>query len=631
MGIKIGELIWSEREKAEVSAELLSEGIGSRQMLRKLEQDQIQSDKLLCDILLQRLGKSPDKLECILNWQEYRLECIRDWFEECVFKKNKKWAERALWLYEQKVPKTRVHQMYRYRCRGMIAYWIDEDLEQAEQYFAQAVEVTFPFGRERSWRGHRISTIELENLLALSRVQLERAAKGTIPKEVKERLAKCAEYTSAYLTDEAEYAKYFSKYAWLAAGIAYREQKYQQALELCRDAINLLREYSIEYMLRPLLSLALQCKERLVMANRELQDKTSREQEYSLGIEHYTEYLACLQSLHYQFGKAWYPENSLLHNCCQKSYHLEFEIFRAERYAHGMTQAMVSEGIYENPKEIAKIENIKSSPNEKHYTELMERFGLDKERVGGFVITDSFEVLELRKKIATCISKRYYDEVKPYIRALEKKLDMQYLENRRTIAFLKNIIAYREKKRPYDEIIREDWELLQETYMLTPEQIHTIPEWKLKKGKRITYRAPFRNEGEILNQIALVLERTGNGEEGIALQKWGLYMCERSRVKKKYHYYVYGLLLKNIAGSIDSVEEGIRGVCYELGCGKLNDLGYNYLSLACALENKPETRELCRRMIREAYYLYELANRYADQRVTKDYYEKEYGGSIQEI
>ena len=230
MGIKIGELIWSEREKAEVSAELLSEGIGSRQMLRKLEQDQIQSDKLLCDILLQRLGKSPDKLEYIMNWQEYRLECIRDWFEECVFKRNKKWAERALWLYEQKVPKTRVHQMYRYRCRGMIAYWIDEDLERAEQYFEQTVEVTFPFERARSWLGHRISTIELENLLALSRVQLERAATGTIPKEVKERLAKGVEYTNTWLTEEAEYAMYRSNFAGLVVGIAYHEKKFQLAV-----------------------------------------------------------------------------------------------------------------------------------------------------------------------------------------------------------------------------------------------------------------------------------------------------------------------------------------------------------------------------------------------------------------
>lgn len=630
MGITIGELIGSERVQAGVSEAVLIEGIGSREMLRKLERNQTQSDKLLCDVLLQRLGKSPDKLEYILNWQEYRLECIRDCFEECVFKKNRKWAERILCLYEQKVPASNVHRMYIYRCQGMLAYWLDGDLEQAEQCFTQAIEATLPFWEKKNWYKYRISTIELENLLALSRIQLERAEDEARLSGIRECLEKCQEYALRYLTDEEEYTKYFSKYAWLAARIAYREKRYQAALELCREAVGLLREYSIEYMLRPLLVLALQCKEQIVMANQELGGKTSREQEYHLGIEHYTEYLTSLQSLHRQFGKTWYPENSLLHNCCQKSYHLDFEIFRAERYARGMTQEMVSEGIYENPKEIAKIENIKSSPTGKRYAELMKRFGLDKERMGGFVITNSFEVLELRKKIAKCISKRYYDEVKPYIRELEKKLDMQYLENRRTIAFLKNVIDYRERKRPYDEILQEDWKLLQETYMLTPEQIHIIPEWKTRKGRRVLYRAPFRNEGELLNQIALVLKRVGNKEEAIALQKWGLYMCERSRIKVKYRYAVHGLLLTNVAGSIDSAEDAIRGIGNELRCGKMVDLAHNYMSLACTLENKPENRELCRMMFREVYYLCELANHYTDQRVVRDYYEtKQYGNIIE--
>ena len=83
-----GQLIANERKKQKVSGEILTQGIGTKQGLHKIDIGQMQCDKLFGDIVLQRLGRSPDKLEYILSWNEYRLECIRTWLEECVYKRK---------------------------------------------------------------------------------------------------------------------------------------------------------------------------------------------------------------------------------------------------------------------------------------------------------------------------------------------------------------------------------------------------------------------------------------------------------------------------------------------------------------------------------------------------------------
>lgn len=58
----IGSLIEQGRkERGGMTREQLANGICSPQMLYMIEKDQSESDTLLTDMLLQRLGKSPDK------------------------------------------------------------------------------------------------------------------------------------------------------------------------------------------------------------------------------------------------------------------------------------------------------------------------------------------------------------------------------------------------------------------------------------------------------------------------------------------------------------------------------------------------------------------------------------------
>ena len=634
--ITSGQIIRMERELQNLSEETLMEGIGTRQCLNKLENDQLHCDKLLFDVLMQRMGRSPDKLEYVLRWEEYRIECIRDWFEECVCQRKKKWAERTLELYMQKVGSLgSVQTMYVYRGRAMIAYRLDGDIHAAEEWMRRSLVATFPRWEDRDWKNYRISSMELENMLELVRIRIARGKQSekTLITRVelendKALLERCRKYIETYVTDGEENAKIYSKYVWVALGFEQMDKDPEYAFLLCADALERLRQYSIEYFMRPLLRKIIEYRTVLLEWREQMGYQWSEKTENYMQENHYMEYFESLQHLHDQFGESWWPEELLFHNCCQKSYHLDFEIIRGERLARGMTQETVSEGVYENPKEIAKIENRKSSPRGRRFNGLMDKLGLEKERRRGFLITDSFLALDLWKEIQGYMSRHEYEEVKPLLEELTKRLDMDWMENDRAVQWVEHMIAMEEKSCSCEELLEKDWELLQKTYCLSTERMKTSPVVKVRKGKKIIYRAPFKNEANLINQMGILLWRMGKKEDAIKLLRWVIETFEKSKVNPKYRYRAYGLLRDNLAAYECSIELSKRILKYELICGKVGALGSNYLTLACALLDDSSNREICKVMIRETFYLFELSKNRVNKKVVEDYYYNKFSERI---
>ena len=656
--IRTGKLIQSTREAQRLTSAELVNGICSRRTLTRLETGQTDCDMLLFAVLLQRLGKSPDKLEYIFSWEEYRKECIRDWFVECVFKKRKKWAEQAIRMYWEKTEGIgTVHRMYLCRGRAMVAYWIDGDAGAAERWLEKALDATFPHWRCSVLEECRVSAMELENMLALVRMRRE------LREDVQELLQSCGHYISRFVTDGEEHAKIFCKYAWLEAQQELEQECPGDALQLCLSAIEELRQYGIEYFMRPLLDMTLRCYEQLEKeigeegesscfpengcecgeweeecrrfakdCGREAQGGCGREIPV-ISRERCRIYLKILRTLHCRFGESWYPSNSILYNCCQKSYHLDYEILRTERGPRGQRQPGKTE-----PKAVV---NRRSASGGRRFARAMGRIGLTRERKSSFVITDSFETLELRREIQKYVGRKQYDRVKEALSRLEQRLDMGIFENRRTIQLLRNMVDIDGETRSFEEMLAEDLELLKKTYRFVPASCQNT-ETALQSGEEKTEkykaeetgsisRAPLQNETDVVNQIAVLLDRLGRGEESLQLYEWALQTVRKSRVQKKHRFLSYGLLLGNAAAEKCSATESGRALRYGLRCGKLSFLGKDYLTLACALEDEQINHELCCRMTREAYYLFELSYSSRKQDITRQYYVKNYGGNVEDI
>ncbi len=631
--ISAKELIeYIEKEK-EIPLTRIANGLCAYVEVRGILEGEIECDLFLFQLILQRMGESPDKLEYIVSEREYCWEKMREQMTVSVFQGKKKWLERAVRLYEEKLADIgRVHRMFACRVRAMSAYWQEKDLELTQKWLVNAVNATFPIWENEDWGNNRLSLMELENMLALVRVQQEK-------KEAEQGLlGRIGIYIQRNVTDGEEHAKINAKYAWLRARqeLLFRNPlemgrgNVKWALELCGRALEELRRYNMEYFVRPLLNTIVECCNELGEYGNNL-----------LLEEEYRECLQALENVHGEFGACWMPQDSILWNCTQKMYHLESELFRAERRAHCMTQEEAAEGIYANAKTLRAVENGHTSPHAVNFCGLMEKYGMNRERRMGFVITDSMEVLRLRKEIQGYICRQEYKNVLPLLSKMEEKLDMDVAENIQAVRWLYGLLDLEEWRRGKEEILKENWELLNMTYHLLPEEIGQLSEIAVvkkkqcgrpKKGnttKAYGYRVPFKTEADILNHIVILLKQTGKMEEALRLNEWLVAGFEQSQVRVEFRYVSYGLLLGNLAKTKESFKDGAKAVKYDLRCGKLGGLAGDYMTVACAMMEDSQNREQCRRMVRDCYYLSKLSYNMRDQKVIQKYYVKKFVEDIE--
>lgn len=71
MGYHIGKLIKTVREQSNISQEELVKGLCGRGILSRIEAGEQEPDKWLADVLLERLGVSPNKFGCIFTKEEW--------------------------------------------------------------------------------------------------------------------------------------------------------------------------------------------------------------------------------------------------------------------------------------------------------------------------------------------------------------------------------------------------------------------------------------------------------------------------------------------------------------------------------------------------------------------------------
>ena len=70
----VGILIQQIRREKKITGSKLAYGICSKQVLKDIEADQNEADILMLDILMQRMGQSPDKFEMILRRDAYYMK-----------------------------------------------------------------------------------------------------------------------------------------------------------------------------------------------------------------------------------------------------------------------------------------------------------------------------------------------------------------------------------------------------------------------------------------------------------------------------------------------------------------------------------------------------------------------------
>lgn len=581
--ITIGSLIEKIRvEEKKISRKKLAEGICSEQMLYDIEKDRRESDPLIIDILLQRLGKSPNKLERILPSKMYYMIRFRDLLEKAILKGKKKLSDDILKQYPNQ---TSVDQMYRYRMQACLLHRINHDLEGAKHNLQSAISLTLPDFTYEKIDKFLISTIEIENLLALEQLRIESRPDRDQSTE-KWHLEILMDFINENFTDEEEHAKIYSKCAWLLATIYFNEEDYMRTISLCSKGIEGLRRNAILYFMFPLLVLI-------------------TEAEKKLGINpdnsKWTQYQISLTFLWDNYAEKWYPTDWLFHNCSQQEYLLDYELVRSEREAKKMTQLELSDGIYKNVESYSRFETGKVSPKKKTFEKLLEKPEIERRRYNSFAVTDSHKTMELRRNLDRMIGRKEYTHAQEVCENLKKELNMDLKENRQIVESAEMLIDSRLNKIPYQNFLIRQKELLSDI---------------IDFNNHSLYHVPNRNEVLLINYYCVVLKETGQIQEATWIYQCALQKIKGSRINIKYRYLSYSLLLNNYSATVRTKEYIYEVLKNELLYGKISVLPFCLNNILHTLEREGQCEQECTRW---AMYIYYISDLLYYQKVKEEY------------
>lgn len=590
--ITIGRIIEKLRQEKNYSRKKLCQGLCSTQMLIKIETNRSDVDKFMSDILLQRLGKSPDKLEIIISDEEYRKIHIRDEIEELIWKRKRDEADKLLSEYETKYVKdSYVQKMFILRTKAYLFQELEGDSARAEAYMRQAVELTLPGMKMENMNEYLLAAIELENILELSYLILQQ---GRV-QEAAWILEACQKYVEKNVTDEVEYTKIFSKIAWLSSLVYIKRDEYDKAIKIGDCAFENLRKYGNLYFMMPLLEQLIQCCEKL--------GKDESRKKYQI-------YDELIKELYQQYGEEWYCQNSLFHNCCQTGYHLISEFIRQERQAKKLTQEQLIEGVYEGPENLSRIENGRVVPTRKKLDGLLKNLGVERGKYCGTLVAEDFEILESKYEIDILVGTGKYKEAQKKLSELEKRIDNEEKINKMAMSIYKMVIELGVELstgRMHVEAIQESVRTLLEKNGV------------LRDGR--VYRVPFFNEMAALNMLGICLKRAGKRQEAIALYEDIINCIEESVIDEKYQNDILSPILANLDLYDSKRELGRKGISYELGCGKGKMI---YMHIIAQLE-LTDDKNAKQEMTRLAYYFSELYYMETNKQRIKKYYEETYG------
>ena len=573
--ITIGSVIAHARiNQNKIPRKDLIRGICTEQTLYALEENQYKTDTLMIDILLQRLGISPDKLEIVLSQEAYQLVRLRDLIEKAILRGRKELALSALAAHPAQ---NSVSQMYHKRMQACLSYRIDKDYELAAALLGQAVELTMPGFSYENMEDYLISTIEMENLLALERMQSESDAHTDLSLHI-EHLEQCMRYIDRHFTDGEEHAKICAKCAWLLAKAYLNQNQTTQAMVTCEKGINALRQNTMIYFMLPLLELMLEVGNCLGIAPE--QNK-------------YVKYDETLRFLWDSYAQKWYPTDMLFHNCCQKEYHLDYELVKSERIAQHLQQEELIEGIYKNASSLSNFENAKVSPNKKTFEKMMEKLDLEIGRYNGFVATDSFETMELRHHLETLLVHGEYEKAEYLLENLKSQLDMSFTENQHVVEDSEIHIHRRLHKITMEEACERQKKLYESL---------------LDADKKNLRHIPMRNEVLIINHYCIILLELGQKSDAVNLYVQAIEKIRRSRMNAQYRYRSYSLLLYNYIHITQNYLTACETLKNELYCGKASVLPLCLHIISLILENRGEPREIWMWYAECVYYMSDLYN-----------------------
>lgn len=595
----IGKIIYTLRTCNQISQEKLARGLCSVSALSRIEACDRIPDKLLLDALLQRLGKSPDKLESIVTTGDYELYIYRENIQNCILGKDYTGARLLIEEYSgKKEAEERVHKQYILKMKAAICELEDKASGNSEKYIEEAIRITMPEGEQEALNNSLLSISEIQLIL----MKISHYENKDNDKQIWEVLNKLNDYVKEHYTDEEELVKVYVKIARAEARILLERERYDKAVEICESALELLGKNGVLTNFQGILSMMMEGLEYL--------------KEYEK-LEKMRKWWNTINKLFEEYHVPTTEGDSFfLSENSQCEIWLVNELIQRGRKKKGFTQEKLSEDIC-TPENLSAIESGKRAPSIKNYDKLMQKLGMDKDFYNSFISAEQFEIYELRRECNRLIYLRKYKEAEQILEKIAALIDVNIPINEQYVLFNQALLQQEQGKIKEEAALEKVKRALELTFDYNDGDFNTDVILSQEEVKMINY----------IGTLYRKMDCTG---KAIDIYKKVAESYRSSKVSARCHYNGNNLILANLCISLEEtnqIEESIEiaemGILQELYCGRGSLLPDFLANLACCFEKKGN-KKACGEYLQQAFYVSDMMKNEFFNNAIRKYYEQRY-------
>jgi len=599
---EIGRQINYLRYKKNIGLEKLCLGICSPVSLARLEGGERLPDYFVLERMIERVGKSVNKMEFAADEEVYEIYYLREVIEmDLEAERYGDVAEGIRYYEELQIAGHNLHKQYIYKMKAILEeYHLNE--QESCRCLEEAVCCTLPAFRIERLKDYLFGEEEMTLLL----MWLEKRIRlGEI--DLTLYGDKILDYIRRTFDDEEVLANLYGKAAWIFMRELVRKEKVIEAAGIGIRAVDILTSNGLLLNLPQLLELLLACYEKM--------DKRAYEE---LKAERDS-----LRWVYETYGKSYRTEQIIL----WKSYHqreiyLISEIMRQERKLLNKSQEKVADELDMDQKTISRIETGRYKPKRGTFEKLKEYFGIDRGFCSTCLAVEDFKLLEWEREVARKIFYGKYNEAEQLYCRLRERLDLEKNENKQYCLYLDAM---------FDEI---NGKITKEELLKQCENAFAVTRGNCSL-KDLSVIVLNKNETVIMNYIAKIYGQTDQKAKEIFILEQMLRGFENSKVDLGYHYASVALIYQHLAGKYEEDDQFDKarniyekGILFCLKYERGDMLGKFIMENIYTEERENGKKEACKSYYRQTYQLLKLMKMESVQKSLESYYFEDYKESI---
>ena len=560
-------------------------------------------DFFVMERILQRLGKSVNKVELLPNEQDYKLYCLREVIENNLGKKNYEEAMEGIVYYENmEIAGQPLHQQYIYKMKSVLENEYYFNIPKSIEYLKSAMVLTIP-----QFNIEKINEIFLgEEEMTLVLMWIEKKSRlGEI--DVLEYREKILNYVRKNFSDEETLVNIYGKASWIFMKEFIKRGRKVEAASIGIHIIDILVSNGLLLNLPQFLELLLFCYKDV---NKEKYQEWKKQADV-------------LKWVYKIYGKKYETKKiNMWKNYHQNEIYLISEVIGEERKLLKKSQEEIADELNMDQKTISRIETGKYSPRKKTFEKLKKYMKIDRDICSTRLVVKDFELLELERDISREISFERYEKAEQLYKELKEKLSMEYNENRQYVMYRDIIFDKIKGNITEKETIRRCWEAFKVTRKNC--EIENLSKVVLSKYETM-----------IVNYISKMYRELGKKEKAIYILEQVLAGFENSKVDKKYHFAGVSIIYECLSGRYEendqfdkAIEICNKGILFELRCERGDTISDYIMQKIYTEERKTGEKEAYQYYYQQAYQLHKLMRKESSMKALENYYKNNYGVEI---